>query len=66
VPLCSPQIPHELTWDRTWASAVGDRRLTAWAIARPHYMFTSNGKTRILLSNDILRRPIRSCQSNKM
>jgi hypothetical protein len=20
VPLCSPQIPHDLTWDRTWAT----------------------------------------------
>jgi hypothetical protein len=29
VPLCSPQIPHDLTWDRTWAAAVGSRRLTA-------------------------------------
>jgi hypothetical protein len=29
VPLCSPQIPYGLTRDRTRASAVGDRRLTA-------------------------------------
>jgi hypothetical protein len=29
VPLCPPQIPHELTRDRTRASAVGGRRLTA-------------------------------------
>jgi hypothetical protein len=29
VPLCPPQIPHELTWDRTRAAAVGSRRLTA-------------------------------------
>jgi hypothetical protein len=35
VPLCPPQIPHELTWDRTRASAVRGRRLTAWAMARP-------------------------------
>jgi hypothetical protein len=34
VPLCSPQIPH-LTWARTRAAAVGSRRLTAWAMARP-------------------------------
>jgi hypothetical protein len=31
VPLC----PHGLTRDRTRASAVGGRRLTAWAMARP-------------------------------
>jgi hypothetical protein len=28
VPLC-PQIPHDLTWDRTRAAAMGSRRLTA-------------------------------------
>jgi hypothetical protein len=29
VPLCPPQIPHGLTRDRTWASAVRGWRLTA-------------------------------------
>jgi hypothetical protein len=29
VPLCSPQVPHDLTWARTWAAAVGSKRLTA-------------------------------------
>jgi hypothetical protein len=29
VPLCPTQIPHDLTWDRTWATAVGSQRLTA-------------------------------------
>jgi hypothetical protein len=29
VPLCPPQIPHGLNRDRTRASAVGGRRLTA-------------------------------------
>jgi hypothetical protein len=29
VPLCPPQIPHDLTWDRTRAVAVGSQRLTA-------------------------------------
>jgi hypothetical protein len=33
--LCPPQIPHGLTRDRTWASAVRDRRLTAQSMARP-------------------------------
>jgi hypothetical protein len=37
VPLCPPQIPHGLTRDRTRASAVGGRRLTAWATARPNW-----------------------------
>jgi hypothetical protein len=35
VPLCTPQIPHDLTWDWTRAAAVGSQRLTAWALARP-------------------------------
>jgi hypothetical protein len=34
VPLCPQQILHDLAWDRTWAAAVGARRLTAWAMAR--------------------------------
>jgi hypothetical protein len=29
VPLCAPQIPHELTKDRTRAAAMGSQRLTA-------------------------------------
>jgi hypothetical protein len=33
--LCPQQIPHDLTWDRTRAAAVGDRRLTTWAMAQP-------------------------------
>jgi hypothetical protein len=40
VPLCSPQIPHDLTWARTRATAVGSRRLTAWAMARPCYFLS--------------------------
>jgi hypothetical protein len=41
VPLCPPQIPHELTWARTWFSVVRKRRLTAWVMVRrnwtPHF-----------------------------
>jgi hypothetical protein len=29
VQLCPPQIPHDLTWARTRAAAVGNGRLTA-------------------------------------
>jgi hypothetical protein len=35
VPLCPPQIPHDLFWARSQASAVGSRRLTFWAMIRP-------------------------------
>jgi hypothetical protein len=34
VPLCLPQISHELTWDRSCAPAVISRRLTASSMAR--------------------------------
>jgi hypothetical protein len=37
VSLCPPPIPHGLTQDRTRASAVRGRRLTASAVARPSY-----------------------------
>jgi hypothetical protein len=29
LPLCPPQTPHDLTWDRARAAAVGSQRLTA-------------------------------------
>jgi hypothetical protein len=29
------EIPHDLTWDRTWVVAVGAQGLTAGAMARP-------------------------------
>jgi hypothetical protein len=36
-PLYPPQIPHNLTWARNQAAAVGSRRLTAWAMTRTIY-----------------------------
>jgi hypothetical protein len=42
MPLCPPQIPHDVTWARTWAAIVGSRRLTAWAIARPTSLTAGN------------------------
>jgi hypothetical protein len=38
VPLCPPQIPHDLTWVRTQAAAVGSRRLTSLAMGQPFYL----------------------------
>jgi hypothetical protein len=35
VPIRPPQIPLDQTRTRTWATAVGSQRLTAWAMARP-------------------------------
>jgi hypothetical protein len=40
VPLCVPQIPHDLTWTRTRVARVGRRRLTAWRMDRPFEKFT--------------------------
>jgi hypothetical protein len=37
VPLCSPQIPHDMTWARNVAAAVGRRVLIAWAMAWPQF-----------------------------
>jgi hypothetical protein len=37
VPLCPPQIQHDLTRNRIRSSAVGCQRLTTWAMARPGY-----------------------------
>jgi hypothetical protein len=45
VPLCPPQIPYGLTQDRTRASAVGGRRLTTWAMARPIVMMLEHKVT---------------------
>jgi hypothetical protein len=35
VPLCPPQIPHGLPWERTRAAAVRRRQLTVCPVARP-------------------------------
>jgi hypothetical protein len=42
VPLCPPQIPHDLTRARTRAAAVGSLRLIAWAMARPLSVFNAS------------------------
>jgi hypothetical protein len=34
MPICPPQIPHDLTWDWIRAARMGCRRLTVWAMAR--------------------------------
>jgi hypothetical protein len=47
-PIYSPQISHHLTWARTWASAVGSWRLTAWAMARPYPDVFRRGSFRVL------------------
>jgi hypothetical protein len=44
LPLCPPQISHDLTWARTRAAAVGSRRLTAWAITRPFGELTRDSR----------------------
>jgi hypothetical protein len=46
VPLCPLQIPHDLTWDRTRAAEVGNQRLTAWAMAGPEIILSTNSHTR--------------------
>jgi hypothetical protein len=48
VPLFPPQIPHGLTRDQTRASAVGGRRLTAWAMAQPRKELPSDSSLDVL------------------
>jgi hypothetical protein len=58
VPLCPPQIPYDLTRTRTWA-AVGSRRLTAWATARPQWdrrLFYTLGRDPGIFHSAILSR----------
>jgi hypothetical protein len=38
VPLCPPQIPHDVAWARTRTAAVGNRPLTAWVMARSKFI----------------------------
>jgi hypothetical protein len=38
VPLCPPQIPHDLTRARTRTAAMGIRWVTAWAMVWPIYI----------------------------
>jgi hypothetical protein len=35
VTFCAPETSHDLTWDWTLTTAIGSRRLTAWAMAHP-------------------------------
>jgi hypothetical protein len=56
VPLCSPQIPHDLTRARTRATAVGSQRLTAWAMAwptLPHYVLISKTDS-IIITTEVI------------
>jgi hypothetical protein len=41
VPLCPPQILHELIWARSLATAVGSRRLT-WVMVGTYQITTTN------------------------
>jgi hypothetical protein len=53
MPLCPPQIPHDLTWTRTRAATVGSRRPTAWAMARPKLLYLT--KRRLKIDNRLVR-----------
>jgi hypothetical protein len=38
VPLCPPQIPHDLTQARIRAATMGSQRLIALATSRPYFL----------------------------
>jgi hypothetical protein len=63
VPLCTIQIPHDVTQARTRAAAVGSRRLTAWATARSQTFVTSSDKRSQLLQGFSSCRDVVSCLS---
>jgi hypothetical protein len=39
LPLCPPQIPHDLNWARSQVTVAGGRRLASWAVAWPWLNF---------------------------
>jgi hypothetical protein len=57
VPLGPPQIPHGLTRDRTRASAVGGRRLSAWAMTRSDF----EGYSSVFISMNSVQKCCHSC-----
>jgi hypothetical protein len=42
-PLCRPQIPHGLTYNRTQAAVVGSCRLRAYEMAQPNMTIKIRG-----------------------
>jgi hypothetical protein len=55
VPLCVPQIPHDLTRAQTQAVVVGNQQLTAWAVTWPSKWFFKNyAYVQILIWGSIL------------
>jgi hypothetical protein len=47
VPLCPPRLPHDLTRAGTRVAAVGSRRLTSWAKARPFWRLSRSDVTSV-------------------
>jgi hypothetical protein len=60
---CPPQIKHDLTWAPTRATALGSRRLTAWAMAQPNSSVTCNHVT--LCSQSAWQRRQIKCKINR-
>jgi hypothetical protein len=56
VRICPPQIPHDLTWDRTRAASVVSQRLTAWAMARPLLPVNDHDMTNRSAETDFLKK----------
>jgi hypothetical protein len=53
-PLCPPQIPLDQNRDRTRASAMGSRRLTACLMSQPYYCYYLLGAESLLRSRQLL------------
>jgi hypothetical protein len=52
MPLCPPQTPHYLTWARSRAAAVGNRRLIAWVMAWPNYVWLKSDRVLLTIRLD--------------
>jgi hypothetical protein len=62
VPLCSPKIPYDLIWARNRAAAVGSRRLTAWAMARPLSTYTHDSELQVVTALSLISTHYKSPQ----
>jgi hypothetical protein len=60
VPLWPSEIPHDLTWTRTRAAAVGPQRLIAWAMSRPYSWLG------IAITSFVVIHPLHGCHAVSM
>jgi hypothetical protein len=55
VPICPPQIPHDLIWDQTWATEVGNQLNTGRTSVRNKVLPVFNWYTRNRMHNPMIK-----------